>query len=131
LPPRAVLDLDHVYEALSHPRPRYLCYTLLEDAEWSLTDPATKIAAWENDLPGGAVTEYRREQVYASLYHAHVPKLADQGIVTFDDATETISAAGNAEQVLSALRGIGTVPDADQEEHARGEMDDGPHWPER
>lgn len=26
-----ILELDHVYEALGHPRRRYLCYTLFED----------------------------------------------------------------------------------------------------
>lgn len=33
LPPPDVLELEPVYEALGHPRHRYLCYTLLEDTE--------------------------------------------------------------------------------------------------
>ncbi|MUV58028.1 hypothetical protein [Halogeometricum sp. CBA1124] len=125
VPSRAVLELDHVYEALGHPRRRYLCYTLLESTEWSLTDLATKIAAWENDVPEGAVTEDQRERVYVSLYHAHVPKLADERVVAFDDASETITFAENAEQVLTALQGMGASLDANQEAHARGEMDEG------
>ena len=87
LPPE-VLDMESVYEALGHSRRRYLCYTLFEDTEWSLTDLATKIAAWENDVPGHAVTEDQREEVYIALYHAHVPKLVDTGVITFDEATE-------------------------------------------
>ncbi|NUB91324.1 hypothetical protein HT576_09880 [Haloterrigena sp. SYSU A121-1] len=122
--PEAILELDHVYEALGHPRRRYLCYTLLEDTEWSLTDLAAKIAAWETDTPEHAVTELQRERVYVSLYHAHVPKLVDENVIAFDDATETITAARNAKQVLTALRGMGASLDSNQETHARGDMDD-------
>ena len=122
--PPEILDLDHVYDALGHPRRRYLCYTLHEDTEWSLTDLATKIVAWENDVPEYAVTDLERERVYISLYHAHVPKLVDEGVITFDELTETIIAAENATQVLTALEGMGASLDADQETHARKEMND-------
>jgi hypothetical protein len=119
-----VVELDHVYEALGHPRRRYLCYTLLEDTSWTLSELASKIAAWENDVPEHAVTNAQQERVYVSLYHAHVPKLVDEGILTFDDATETIRAAENADQVLAALEGMGASLDSNQEAHARGDMDD-------
>jgi hypothetical protein len=125
-PPRELLELDHIYEALSHSRRRYLCYTLLEDTEWSLIELATKIAAWENDLPEHAVTDRLKERVYVSLYHSHVPTLVDQGVITYDDVTETIRSAENAEQVLAALAGMGErlCLDTGQEGHARGKVDD-------
>lgn len=62
--------------------------------------------------------------MYVSLYHAHVPKLVDEGVITFDDATETITAAENAAQVLTALEGMGASVNNTQETHARSEMDD-------
>ncbi|TYL36190.1 hypothetical protein CV102_23935 [Natronococcus pandeyae] len=124
LPPQEILELDHVYEALDHPRRRYLCYTLLEDTRWTLTDLATKLAAWENDISEHAVTSDQRERVYVSLYHAHVPKLVDESIITFDDVTETITTAENAAQVLAALEGMGASLDSNQETHARSDMDD-------
>lgn len=124
--PEAVLELDHVYESLAHRRRRYLCYTLLEGTEWSLTDLATKIAAYELGCPDHAVTSDERDRVYVSLYHAHVPKLVDEDVITFDEETETISAHVHAEQVLAALEGVGAALDANQEAHARGEMDDEP-----
>ena len=37
-PPCDVLESDYVYEALAHSRRRYLCYTLLEETEWTVTD---------------------------------------------------------------------------------------------
>ena len=124
LPPPSILEIEPVYEALGHPRRRYLCYTLLENTEWSMTDLATKIAAWENDVPEHAVTEDQREEVYVSLYHAHVPKLVDEGVITFDESTERITTAEHAEQVLTALEGMGASLDSNQETHARGEMND-------
>ncbi|WP_425438212.1 DUF7344 domain-containing protein [Natronorubrum halalkaliphilum] len=110
---------------MGHPRRRYVCYTLLEDTQWTLTDLSTKIAAWENDIPEHAVTSDQRERVYVSLYHAHVPKLIDEGIVAFDDVTEMITPVENADQVLAALNGMGASLDSAQETHARGDMNDG------
>lgn len=123
LPPPNILEIEPIYEALGHPRRRYLCYTLLEHTEWSLSDLATKIAAWENDVPEHAVTEDQREEAYVALYHAHVPKLVDEGVITFDEATETIATAEHAEQVLTALEGMGASLDSNQETHARSDMD--------
>ena len=122
-PAEAVLELDHVYRALAHPRRRYLCYTLLEDTEWSLFELATKIAAWENDVPEHAVTGRQRTPVYVSLYHTHVPKLVDEGVITFDETAKVITAAENANQVLQALQGMGATLDAAQETHAQSEID--------
>lgn len=124
LPLQEILDLDHVYEALSHPRRRYLCYTLLEDTQWTLTDLATKIAAWENDTPTHEVTDHQRERVYVSLYHAHVPKLVDDGVIIYDDVAEMITPAENADKVLAALEGIEAALDSQQETHARDDIDD-------
>ncbi|WP_254271601.1 DUF7344 domain-containing protein [Haloarcula marina] len=124
LPPPNFLEIEPIYEALGHPRRRYLCYTLLKDTEWSLNDLATKIVAWETDVPEHAVTEDQREEVYISLYHAHIPKLVAEGVVTFDEGTERVTAAEHADQVLTALEGMGGSLDAAQETHARSEMDE-------
>jgi hypothetical protein len=118
-----VLERDHVYEALEHPRRRYLCYTLLEDDEWSLSELAGKIAAWETDQPADEVSEPERQRVYVSLYHSHVPKLADCGVVSFDADAETLSTAENAGQVLEALQEMGASVEASQEHHARERPD--------
>ena len=120
----AVLKLDHVHEALGHPRRRYLCYTLLERTEWSLTDLATKIAAWEDDVPEHEVGDDQRTAVYVSLYHTHVPNLVEREVVSYDPETETLSTAANAQQVLSALEGMGASLNGTLETHARSEMDD-------
>ena len=126
-PPEAILELDHVYTALGHPRRRYLCYSLLESTAWTLTDLATKIAAWEYEITEGEVSKDQRDKVYVSLYHAHIPKLIDDDVIDFDPQTETIGPARNAEQVAAALNGMGASVDANQETHARSEMDERDH----
>ncbi|WP_313693056.1 DUF7344 domain-containing protein [Halorarum halobium] len=116
---QGMLDLEHVCETLAHSRRRYLIYSLKEDTEWSLRELATRVAAWEDDVPEAAVSEARRDRVYVSLYHTHVPKLRDEGVVAWDPGTETITAGEHAEQVLAALAGMGASLDASQEAHAR------------
>ena len=125
LPPVEILEQEHVYEALSHSRRRYLCYTLLEKTEWTLTELATKIVAWEADeeVSTHHLPEDRREQVYISLYHNHVPHLESQDIVEVDWENETITPDTHADQVLAALQGMSAGLSYGQEEHARGGMD--------
>ncbi|MCO8245171.1 MULTISPECIES: hypothetical protein [unclassified Haladaptatus] len=119
-----VLELDHVFQALAESRRRYLVYTLKSQTEWELTEIAVKVASWETDIPEGDLPEEDIERTYASLYHAHVPKLVDEGVLAFDEANEIIRPGPNAEQVVAALAGAGASLDARQEAHARREMDD-------
>lgn len=123
LPQPEALELDHVYDALAHPRRRYLCYSLLGEPTWSLSDLATTIAAYENDVSEDAVSECQRHRVLVSLYHAHVPKLVDDGVLAFDDATETVRPAENAPEVFSVLEAVGRILDNRQATHGRGETD--------
>lgn len=113
------LELDHVFEALDHPRRRYLLYTLLEETEWSLWELAGKIAAWEQELPPRTLPAEDIEAVYIALYHTHVPQLVEDNIVRFSETDEVIQAGSNAEQVLAVLEGVGGIVDDDQEVHAR------------
>ncbi|WP_135851944.1 DUF7344 domain-containing protein [Halorussus salinus] len=116
---RSVLELDDVFAALNNPRRRYLVYTLVEGSdEETLTELATKIAAWEDDVSTDEVTDERRKRVQASLYHSHVPKLADLGVLSYDADKEVIVRAENTEQVEAVLHGAGTELDARQEAHA-------------
>lgn len=102
----ATLHLDYLYDALAHPRRRYLCYLLSLDEEWTLADVAAAVGAVENDVPASGVSDREYEGVYVSLYHVHVPKLVEDGVVAFDPDTEVVSAGEHADQVLAALEGI-------------------------
>jgi hypothetical protein len=122
--PEGVLDLQYVFDALSHPRRRYLLSMLHEKRAWTLTELAEKIAAWEHDVEREAVTRTDRDEVYVSLHHAHVPKLVDDRIVEFDRDDETIAKGSNVEKVLAVLEEAGASRDSTKEDHARSERDD-------
>lgn len=119
-----ILELDHVFAALGHPRRRYLSYMQLRKTEWSLVELAKQIATWEHDCPEHAVEKELWEPIYVSLYHTHVPRLVDEDVVAFDEETELVRAAENLHQVRRALEGIGTSTDAAQEAHAQEEGGD-------
>ncbi|WP_224333846.1 DUF7344 domain-containing protein [Haloprofundus halobius] len=125
-PPAEVLEMEFVYEALAHPRRRYLCYSLLSNTRWTLWDLATKLVAWERDVPEADVTQSDRDEMYVSLYHAHVPKLVELHVVKFEDGAteEVIVADENAVQVLAVLEGAGASLDALQETHARSDYEE-------
>ena len=119
-PPEELLEMDFLFESLSHPRRRYLVYSLLSDTRWTLRELATKLVAYEQDIPEEAVTDIDRDEMLVSLYHLHVPKLVEHGIVEYvDEKHTTVVTAENAAQVLAALEGLGASVDAAQEVHAR------------
>lgn len=116
----AILELNDVFTALNHPRRRYLLYTLASGtSEETLTDLATKIAAWEQDKPVSEVSDDERTRVQISLYHSHVPKLADLDIVEFHESDDIVVQALNIEQVQTVLDNAGGSLDNQQETHAR------------
>lgn len=119
-----LLELDHVFSVLDHPRRRYLLYALATEREWTLTELATKLAAWEQDSPGEEVDESTRDQVYLSLYHAHVPALVENGVVEFDADTETLTRGTAAEEVFTVLAGAGNSLDAARQRHAEQDYSD-------
>lgn len=118
-----VLELDHVYEALEHPRRRCVCSLLVEDDEWRLSELARTVAAWEDGVPEDAVSESTMERVSVSLYHSHVPKLAACGVVSFDADAETLSTGENADQVLAALDAMDASVDPSQPQDAGASTD--------
>lgn len=121
----AILDLDHVFNALAHPRRRYVVYTLIEANEWSLWELSAKLAAWERDVPRETISEEEIEPMYVSLYHNHVPKLVEDDIIEFSEATETVARGANAGQVLKVLENAGGASDSRQEAHARSDRSEG------
>lgn len=121
----AVLELDHVFDALAHQRRRYLLYALLESDERHLRHLAREVTAWEEDVPPETLTEDEVERTYVSLYHTHVPKLVGSDIVAFDAVKGTISPADTADRVFALLEAVGGVRDSKQGEHARAGYDEG------
>lgn len=63
---------------------RFLLYQLAEHRDATLEDVVTGIAAWEYDVNPDRIDKETRHQVYVSLVHNHLPRLADYGIIEYD-----------------------------------------------
>jgi len=56
----------------------------------ALADLTRRVAVGEVEAPVDAVPEQRIERVKRTLYHAHLPKLDDVGLVAFDADERTV-----------------------------------------
>lgn len=90
-------DSDGVYEALAHERRRRVLEILVEaDRPLSLSDVARELH--RRDAEDGAVdpVDDRAREIHVELYHAHVPKLVDAGLVEHDRDAGTVAIAADA-----------------------------------
>ena len=82
---------NELLELLGNRRRRLLWRHLrTEAAEAALSDASRQIAAWENGVDPGDVDYDQRKSVYTSLRQFHCPKMADAGLVEFDDRDGTV-----------------------------------------
>lgn len=116
----AFLDVDEVFEAIDHPRRRYLVFSLLvEDQPVALVDVATELHAWEESIPVDDVDPEDAKPVMASLYHVHVPKLRTLGIVTYDEQERRVAPGQNTAHVRSFVDDSTDTFDSVEDAHDR------------
>lgn len=95
------VDTDTLHEILSDRRRRYVLARLHESVKpMHLGSLAEEIAEWERDSeeiedPGTA------EKIHQSLYHIHVAKMGEVGLVDYDGMCDTVALAGEG-HVLGA-----------------------------
>lgn len=97
------LEPSEVFRALQHSRRRYVLHSLADGGEQTLTELATGVVAWEQDKRPERVTDAERKQCRTALYHSHVPKLADLGVLEFERGDEIVVRATNDEQMQAVL----------------------------
>ncbi|MFC4247752.1 hypothetical protein ACFOZ7_12400 [Natribaculum luteum] len=109
----SIFDVDDgIYEVLSNTRRSTLCSLLLEcGGELPMETVVRHIVAREAAEPLSEIAPEKRRTVEISLYHQHVPKLADCGVVTWDREAETVALADDAfdRGRLAALLGPGSI----------------------
>ncbi|SEW22961.1 hypothetical protein SAMN05216285_3198 [Natrinema salifodinae] len=93
-------SFDVVFDLLANQRRRYVlrCLQKFED-RIALTDVADEIARWENETNHMDISEEEVERVATSLYHVHIPKLADADVVEYDQEQNVVALSKNAEQL--------------------------------
>lgn len=82
----AYVERNEIYTLLSNRRRRNVIHSLLDDGpESSIGELATLLAAWENGCPTDEVTSKQRKRVYTALRQTHLPKLAEAGVLEYDE----------------------------------------------
>lgn len=90
------MDPDTAFALLSNERRRHvLCLLAQRDEELSLQTVATEIIARLEEVDPEEIDESTYRSVYVSLYQNHVPRLADAGVVHYDEEERTVRIAHN------------------------------------
>lgn len=105
------LSLDALFDLFAEFRRRTAYRTLLSHGELSLPDLADEVAIAER---GDALPEIDPDtvlEVYLSLYHTHVPKLADAGLVAYDQDSDYLTLTGTGRALESPVRDLCAAAD--------------------
>lgn len=96
--------VSRLFDSLSNQRRRYALYCLYRyETPMALADLTDEIIRMETDVPPTAVPEIR-ERAYTHLYHRHLPKLAEVGLVSFDMNENLVSLGDAADEVKPYLQ---------------------------
>ena len=100
----AVLATDDIFHILQNEhRRRVLQYLADTEGPVHMPDIAEQIAAVEHDTTIHQLTSTQRQRVYIALYQAHLPKLADFGLITYNQSRGIVERTRAADQVMRYL----------------------------
>jgi DNA-binding transcriptional ArsR family regulator len=103
------LSRDQIFELLSNPRRRMVLYYLREHGGSStVTDLTREIASLEYDIPADELTRQQRKRIYVSLYQTHIPKLAEDGVIDYDEDSNAVRLTNRANKVNTYLSAEGS-----------------------
>lgn len=103
-------SLDAIFDVPANQRRRYALVCLTDHTQAiALADLAEDIAVCENEGPITGIPKEEVQTICTSLYHNHIPKMVDVGVVKYDqdrDLARVSDTADRAERILS-LAAIG------------------------
>ncbi|WP_439028083.1 DUF7344 domain-containing protein [Haloarchaeobius sp. DT45] len=76
--------------------------TAREQESIPVRELATAIACKENDIAEAALSSDQRKRVYVSLLQSHLPKLANEEAIEYDDERGRVSNTEKAEKLVIA-----------------------------
>lgn len=99
---RDSIVLDELLGLLAARRRQLVLYCLeTSETPMAVADLADDLIRLTTDASPPTVQD-ERERVYLSLYHRHLPKLADAGLVSFDSDRNLVGLCGDAEDLPSS-----------------------------
>ncbi|WP_313696175.1 DUF7344 domain-containing protein [Halorarum halobium] len=100
-------EVDELFDVLRHPRRRYLLRALEDADERPLDDLVADVVRQERRARGQGPDVERHDQVRLTMFHSHLPKLEDVGLVDCDYGTETVTVEdGEKLALLTRLRSL-------------------------
>lgn len=96
-------DCDELFTLLSNSRRRSVLYVLYQsDGALELSLLVQRVASCETGVPAEELDDDVTQSIYISLHQTHLPKLADFGLVTYDDDDDerTVSLTPRARDAL-------------------------------
>lgn len=97
-------DVDEdVMRAMSNRECRYTLYYLLDNERVSLEDLADVVTGWVAAAGKQMTTSTDRESLRISLYHQHLPLLAECGLVEFDPEEQCVARSSLFESVQNLV----------------------------
>lgn len=91
------LTRSTLHDLLSSERRRVTLSYLVEHGSLALPDLADEIARHEHDGALSQIPEENVLRIYLTLYHKHIPKLSRAGVVAYDQASDRVALAENAD----------------------------------
>ncbi|WP_247000869.1 DUF7344 domain-containing protein [Halosolutus gelatinilyticus] len=84
-------SLDAVCDLLANQRRQYVLACLIDHTQAiALTNLAENVAVRENERPRTEIPKETVRTISTSLYHAHIPKLVDAGVVEYDQDRDLV-----------------------------------------
>lgn len=94
-----LIDPETVHDLLATERRRHALRCLTDHGSLALPDLADEVARREHDAPLPEIPEDAVLRIYLSLYHTHVPKLAEAGVVRYSQDRDVVALAEQADAV--------------------------------
>ncbi len=94
------LSPETAFELMASPRRRHAVAVLVDaDGPLDARTVARRVAARREDVRPEAVADERVDRTVLSLCHAHLPKLDEAGVVTYDDASGRVELGAASDAV--------------------------------
>ncbi|WP_433625679.1 DUF7344 domain-containing protein [Halomicrococcus sp. NG-SE-24] len=96
---------DELFDVLSNPRRRFILY-LLQTAEMpvSVGELTTELTAWESQRQVPDYSADDRAAIEIPLEHNHLPKMAEAGLIDYDDTQQQVTLADRTDEVRAHLQ---------------------------
>lgn len=105
------LDTQTAFDILSSRRRRIAMTCLREHGgRATIGDLARQVAARENDVAEARVTRRQRKRAYTALRQSHLPRMADAGVVDYDQDRGHVELTSLANDIWPYLEEDGTTP---------------------